>query len=59
MNNEIGRRDFMKLSAASIMTASVALNFGNTAFAATASENPKDVLKIFSNRSLQQTMNLG
>ena len=24
MNNEIGRRDFMKLSAASIMTASVA-----------------------------------
>lgn len=27
MNNEIGRRDFMKLSAASIMTASVALNF--------------------------------
>lgn len=28
MNNEIGRRDFMKLSAASIMTASVALNFG-------------------------------
>lgn len=47
MNNEIGRRDFMKLSAASIMTASVALNFGNTAFAATASENPKDVLKIF------------
>ena len=47
MNNEIGRRDFMKLSAASIMTASVALNFGNTAFAATASENPKDVLKKF------------
>lgn len=47
MNNEIGRRDFMKLSAASIMTASVALNFGNTAFAATASENPKDVLKNF------------
>ena len=38
---------FMKLSAASIMTASVALNFGNTAFAATASENPKDVLKNF------------
>lgn len=47
MNNEINRRDFMKLSVASIMTASVTLNLGNTAFATTASENPKDVLKIF------------
>lgn len=59
MNNEINRRDFMKLSVASIMTASVTLNLGNTAFATTASENPKDVLKIFLNRSLQQTMSLG
>ena len=33
MNNEINRRDFMKLSVASIMTASVTLNLGNTAFA--------------------------
>lgn len=47
MNNEINRRDFMKLSVASIMTASVTLNLGNTAFATTASENPKDVLKNF------------
>lgn len=30
MNNEINRRDFMKLSVASIMTASVTLNLGNT-----------------------------
>lgn len=59
MNNEINRRDFMKLSVASIMTASVTLNLGNTAFATTASENPKDVLKSFLNRSLQQTMSLG
>ena len=59
MNNEINRRDFMKLSVASIMTASVTLNLGNTAFATTASENPKDVVKIFLNRSLQQTMSLG
>lgn len=59
MNNEINRRDFMKLSVASIMTASVTLNLGNTAFATTASENPKDVLKNFLNRSLQQTMSLG
>lgn len=29
MNNEINRRDFMRLSAASIMTASVTLNLGN------------------------------
>lgn len=29
MNNEINRRDFMKLSVASIMTASVTLNLGN------------------------------
>ena len=28
MNNEINRRDFMKLSVASIMTASVTLNLG-------------------------------
>lgn len=35
MNNEINRRDFMKLSVASIMTASVTLNLGNTAFATT------------------------
>ena len=47
MNNEINCRDFMKLSVASIMTASVTLNLGNTAFATTASENPKDVLKNF------------
>ena len=47
MNNEINRRDFIKLSVASIMTASVTLNLGNTAFATTASENPKDVLKNF------------
>lgn len=58
MNNEINRRDFMRLSAASIMTASVTLNLGNTAFATAASEDPKDVLKIL-NRSLQQTMSLG
>ena len=47
MNNEINRRDFMRLSAASIMTASVTLNLGNTAFATAASEDPKDVLKNF------------
>lgn len=41
MNNEINRRDFMKLSVASIMTASVTLNLGNTAFATQLPRIPK------------------
>ena len=47
MNNEINRRDFMRLSAASIMTASVTLNLGNTAFATAASEDPKECSEKF------------